>query len=93
MSLKQTIDNDIKKAMLAKNKEELELLRRQANEIDSWKSPYKAIVSVKTVLEEDMLQELTNEINAVVEDRKNGIFDDPEQGPGAYKPIIPLTVV
>lgn len=27
MSLKQTIDNDIKKAMLAKNKEELEALR------------------------------------------------------------------
>ena len=27
MSLKTTIDNDIKKAMLAKNKEELEALR------------------------------------------------------------------
>jgi uncharacterized protein YqeY len=27
MSLKQQIDNDIKKAMLAKNKEELEALR------------------------------------------------------------------
>ena len=30
----------------SKDKEELELLRRQANEIDSLKSPYKAIVSV-----------------------------------------------
>lgn len=29
-----------------KDKEELERLRRQSNEIDSWKSPYKAIVSV-----------------------------------------------
>jgi (E)-4-hydroxy-3-methylbut-2-enyl-diphosphate synthase len=47
---------------------------------------------VKTVLEEDMLDELTKEIEAVVEDRRNGIFDEPE-GPGAYKPTIPLTVV
>jgi type III restriction enzyme len=29
-----------------KDKEELELLRKQANEIDSWNSPYKAVVSV-----------------------------------------------
>ena len=30
----------------SKDREELELLRRQSNEIDSWKSPFKAIVSV-----------------------------------------------
>ena len=30
----------------SKDKDELELLRKQSNEIDSWKSPYKAIVSV-----------------------------------------------
>ena len=30
----------------SKDKEELELLRKQSNDIDSWKSPYKAIVSV-----------------------------------------------
>jgi (E)-4-hydroxy-3-methylbut-2-enyl-diphosphate synthase len=45
---------------------------------------------VKTVLEEDMLEELTKEIHAVVEDRKNGIFDEPET---AYKPMISLTAV
>lgn len=45
---------------------------------------------VKTVLEEDMLDELTREIHAVVEDRKNGIFDEPEN---AYKPMITLTAV
>jgi len=45
---------------------------------------------VKTVLEEDMLDELTKEIHAVVEDRKNGIFDEPEN---AYKPMITLTAV
>ena len=30
----------------SKDKEELEKLRKQSNEIDTWKSPYKAIVSV-----------------------------------------------
>ncbi len=42
-----TKDNgDISEASSGKKKEELELLRRQSNEIDSWKSPFKAIVSV-----------------------------------------------
>ena len=39
-------NGEISEAASGKNKEELELLRRQSNEIDSWKSPYKAIVSV-----------------------------------------------
>ena len=42
-----TKDNgDISEAGTGKKKEELELLRKQSNEIDSNKSPYKAIVSV-----------------------------------------------
>ena len=48
---------------------------------------------VKTVLEEDMLEELTREIHAVVEDRKNGIFDEVEEHANAYKPMISLTAV
>lgn len=49
---------------------------------------------VKTVLEADMLQELTEEIDRVIEDRKNGIFDEPEESPAsAYKPTIPLQPV
>ena len=39
-------NGEISEAAGGKNKEELEVLRRQANEIDTWKSPYKAIVSV-----------------------------------------------
>jgi len=39
-------NGEISEAASGKNKEELELLRKQANEIDSWTSPYKAIVSV-----------------------------------------------
>ena len=42
-----TKDNgDISESASGKKKEELELLRKQSNEIDSWKSPFKAIVSV-----------------------------------------------
>lgn len=49
---------------------------------------------VKNVLEADMLDELTKEIHAVIEDRRNGIFDEPEEeGTGAYRPTIPLVQV
>jgi len=39
-------NGEISEAASGKNKEELELLRKQSNEIDSWSSPFKAIVSV-----------------------------------------------
>ncbi len=39
-------NGEISEAASGKKKEELDLLRKQSNEIDSWKSPYKAIVSV-----------------------------------------------
>ncbi len=39
-------NGEISEAASGKNKEELELLRKQSNQIDSWQSPYKAIVSV-----------------------------------------------
>jgi type III restriction enzyme len=39
-------NGEISEAASGKSKEELELLRKQSNEIDTWKSPYKAIVSV-----------------------------------------------
>src|SRR5438477_6482129 len=39
-------NGEISEAASAKSKEELEILRRQSNEIDTWKSPFKAIVSV-----------------------------------------------
>jgi type III restriction enzyme len=39
-------NGEISESATGKNKEELERLRKQSNEIDSWASPYKAIVSV-----------------------------------------------
>ena len=39
-------NGEISEASSGKSKDELVLLRKQSNEIDTWKSPYKAIVSV-----------------------------------------------
>jgi len=39
-------NGEISEAASGKNKEELEKLRKEANDIDTWKSPHKAIVSV-----------------------------------------------
>ena len=39
-------NGEISEASSSKNKDELEILRKQSNEIDTWQSPYKAIVSV-----------------------------------------------
>ena len=39
-------NGEISESATGKKKEELEVLRKQSNEIDSWASPYKAIVSV-----------------------------------------------
>ena len=39
-------NGEISEAASGKNKDELEKLRKEANDIDTWKSPHKAIVSV-----------------------------------------------
>ena len=44
-------NGEISESVTGKNKEELELLRKQANEIDSFESPYKAIISVMMLKE------------------------------------------
>ncbi len=42
---------EISESVSGKNKEELDLLRKQANDIDSWESPFKVIVSVMMLKE------------------------------------------
>jgi type III restriction enzyme len=44
-------NGEISEAASGKNKEELNRLRKQSNEIDGWPSPYKAIVSVLVLKE------------------------------------------
>ncbi len=53
-------NGEISEAASGKNKEELEVLRRQSNEIDGWKSPYKAIVSVLMLKEGWDVRNVTN---------------------------------
>jgi hypothetical protein len=40
-----------------------------------------------------MLAELTNEIHAVIEDRRNGIMDEADDHANAYRPMINLQPV
>jgi type III restriction enzyme len=42
---------EISESTAGRNQEELEQLRKQSNEIDSWESPYKVIVSVMMLKE------------------------------------------
>jgi type III restriction enzyme len=42
---------DISESVTGKNKEELDILRKQANNIDSWESPFKVIISVMMLKE------------------------------------------
>lgn len=42
---------EISESVTGKNKEELDMLRKQANEIDSWESPFKVIISVMMLKE------------------------------------------
>ena len=42
---------EISESVSGKSKEELDLLRKQANEIDSWESPFKVIISVMMLKE------------------------------------------
>ncbi|HUC88912.1 MAG TPA: DEAD/DEAH box helicase family protein [Candidatus Paceibacterota bacterium] len=42
---------EISETISGKNKEELEILRKQANDIDSWESPFKVIISVMMLKE------------------------------------------
>lgn len=42
---------EISETVSGKNREELDLLRKQANEIDSWESPFKVIISVMMLKE------------------------------------------
>src|SRR3989338_8891389 len=42
---------EISETVSGKNKDELNLLRKQANEIDSWESPFKVIISVMMLKE------------------------------------------
>jgi type III restriction enzyme len=73
-------NGDIFEAASGKSREELEVLRKAAKEIDSWSSPYKAIVSVLVLKEGWGVRNVTTIVGLRAYSSKANIL--PEQTPG-----------
>lgn len=73
-------NGEISESATGKKKEELELLRKQSNEIDSWRSPYKAIVSVLMLKEGWDVRNVTTIVGLRAYAAKSNIL--PEQALG-----------
>ena len=75
-------NGEISEAASGKSKEELELLRRQANQIDSWHSPYKAIVSVLVLKEGWDVRNVTTVVGLRAYASKSNILPEQTLGRG-----------
>ena len=75
-------NGEISEAASGKSKEELEILRKQSNEIDSWKSPYKAIVSVLMLKEGWDVRNVTNIVGLRAYAAKSNILPEQTLGRG-----------
>ena len=75
-------NGEISEASSGKNKEELEILRRQSNEIDSWKSPFKAIVSVLMLKEGWDVRNVTTIVGLRAYAAKSNILPEQTLGRG-----------
>ena len=78
-------NGEISEASSGKNKDELELLRKQANEIDSWESPYKAIVSVLMLKEGWDVKNVTTIVGLRAYSAKSNILPEQTLGRGLRK--------
>jgi type III restriction enzyme len=75
-------NGEISEAASTKNKEELEILRKQSNEIDTWKSPYKAIVSVLMLKEGWDVRNVTTIVGLRAYAAKSNILPEQTLGRG-----------
>ncbi|MBY0340264.1 MAG: DEAD/DEAH box helicase family protein [Rhodocyclaceae bacterium] len=75
-------NGDISEAASGKNKEELERLRKQSNEIDTWNSPYKAIVSVLMLKEGWDVRNVTTIVGLRAYAAKSNILPEQTLGRG-----------
>ena len=75
-------NGEISEAASGKNKDELELLRKQSNEIDSWKSPCKAIVSVLMLKEGWDVRNVTTIVGLRAYAAKSNILPEQTLGRG-----------
>ena len=78
-------NGEISEAASGKKKEELELLRKQSNEIDSDKSPYKAIVSVLMLKEGWDVKNVTTIVGLRAYSAKSNILPEQTLGRGLRK--------
>lgn len=75
-------NGEISEASTNQNKEELERLRKQANKIDSWESPYKAIVSVLMLKEGWDVRNVTTIVGLRAYSAKSNILPEQTLGRG-----------
>jgi len=78
-------NGEISEAATGKKKEELELLRKQANQIDSWESPCKAIVSVMMLKEGWDVRNVTTIVGLRPYGAKSNILPEQTLGRGLRK--------
>ncbi len=78
-------NGEISEATSGKKKEELEVLRKQSNEIDSWESPFKAIVSVLMLKEGWDVKNVTTIVGLRAYSAKSNILPEQTLGRGLRK--------
>ncbi|MDO9048915.1 MAG: DEAD/DEAH box helicase family protein [Methylobacter sp.] len=78
-------NGEISEASTGKNKDDLELLRKQSNQIDSWESPYKAIVSVLMLKEGWDVKNVTTIVGLRAYSAKSNILPEQTLGRGLRK--------
>jgi type III restriction enzyme len=75
-------NGEISESATGKNKNELELLRKQSNAIDSWASPFKAIVSVLMLKEGWDVRNVTTIVGLRAYSAKSNILPEQTLGRG-----------
>lgn len=75
-------NGDISEAASGKSREELEILRKASNEIDDWKSPFKAIVSVLMLKEGWDVRNVTTIVGLRAYTSKSNILPEQTLGRG-----------
>jgi type III restriction enzyme len=75
-------NGEISESTSGKSKEELEVLRKQSNEIDSWASPFKAIVSVLMLKEGWDVRNVTTIVGLRAYAAKSNILPEQTLGRG-----------
>jgi len=78
-------NGEISEAASGKKKEDLEKLRKQSNEIDSWDSPFKAIVSVMMLKEGWDVKNVTTIVGLRPYSAKSNILPEQTLGRGLRK--------